>query len=222
MARLQDLSVFDLENRTYTVAEWQAIERRTGERFEYHRGHLLSVRLMAGGSPTHARIGGNVIYLLGDGLRHSVLPNRDPDFCGVYTSDLQVYVPELGRYLYPDATIVCGEPIRDARVSTAITNPVVVIEVASPSSVAYDSGVKFDYYSSLPSVRDYVIVSQDDHIVEVRSRREAGGPWTFAFAKTRSAEVAIPSVDVLLPLTEVYRGVTFEGGDLEDEGAVVA
>ena len=218
MARLQDLSVFDLENRTYTVAEWQAIERRTGERFEYHRGHLLSVRLMAGDSPTHARIGGNVI----GSFFKAMLPDESRTECGVYTSDLQVYVPELGRYLYPDATIVCGEPIRDARVSTAVTNPVVVIEVASPSSVAYDSGVKFDYYSSLPSVRDYVIVSQDDHIVEVRSRREAGGPWTFAFAKTRSAEVAIPSVDVLLPLTEVYRGVTFEGGDLEDEGAVVA
>ena len=216
MARYQDLSRFDLENRTYTVAEWREIERRTGERFEYHRGHLLSVSMMAGGSPTHARIGGNVVYALGDGLRRSPSPGRDADHCGVYTGDLQIYLPELGRYLYADATLVCGEPTFDERVATAITNPVVVVEVASPSSVAYDAGVKFEYYSSLPSVRDYVLVAQDDHIVEVRSRAGAGGAWTFAFAKTRSAEVAIPSIGVALPLAEVYRGVAFEGGDLTE------
>ena len=216
MAQYQDLSSYGIEDRTYTVEEWQAVERRTGERFEYHRGRLLSVSMMAGGTPRHARIGGNVVYLLGAALRVDPGAATNVDVCGVYTSDLQIYVEALGTYLYADATVVCGEAAYDPRVSTAITNPVVVVEVLSPSSVSYDTGVKFEYYSSLPSVRDYVIVAQDDHIVEVRSRREAGGPWTFAFGKARSAAVTVPSLGIELPLAEVFRGITFEGGDVEE------
>ena len=212
MAQYQDLSSYGIEDRTYTVEEWQAIERRTGERFEYHRGRLLSVSMMAGGTPRHARIGGNAI----GSIFKALLPDESRVACGVYTSDLQIYVEALGTYLYADATVVCGEVVYDTRVSTAITNPVVVVEVLSPSSVSYDTGVKFEYYSSLPSMRDYVLVAQDDHIVEVRSRREAGGPWTFAFGKARSAAVTVPSLGIELPLAEVFRGITFEGGDVEE------
>ena len=205
VSRHYDLSAYDLENRTYTVEEWQEIERRTGERFEYHQGRLLSVSMMAGGTHQHSRIGGNII----GAVYRALYPDTSREHCGVHSSDLQIYVPRLGRYLYADATVVCGEPAFDARVPTAITNPVVVVEVLSSSSAAYDAGVKFDYYSSLPSLRDYVVVSQEDTIVEVRSRGDAGDAWTFAFAQKRAALVRIPSVGVDLALAEVYRGIAY-------------
>lgn len=216
MALHQDLTAFGIENRSYSIEEWQALELRTGEKFEYHQGRLLSVRMMAGGSPQHSIIGANVLYLLGVGVRMQKLSLEQIMHCNVHTSDLQIFIPAQNRYVYADAALVCGSPERELRVKTAIINPILVVDVLSPSSVGYDTGVKFEYYSSLDSLRDYVLVTQDDHMVEVRSRTEAGGPWTFAFAKTSDATVELPSIGVTLPLVEVYRGVNFEeNGDGE-------
>ena len=219
MAVHQDLSAFGIANRTYSVEEWLAIEERTGERFEYHRGRLLSVRAMAGGSFAHSLIGGNAI-----GSLFKSLTAEKIDHCGVHTSDLKIYIEHERRYLYADAAVVCGTPTHDARVPTAITNPVVVVEVLSPSSVSYDTGIKFDYYGSLPSLREYVLVMQDDYRVEVRRRSAAGEPWYLTSASSLDDAVTLPSIGVDLPLAEVYRGIEFDDDDEVggEEGALVA
>ena len=223
MAVYQDLSAFGIANRTYSIEEWLAIEERIGERFEYHRGRLLSVRAMAGGSFAHSEIGGNASYLLGRGVRNAQVDGKTEVHCGVHTSDLKIYIEREQRYLYADAVVVCGTPAHDARVPTAITNPIVVVEVLSPSSVSYDTGVKFDYYSSLPSLREYVLIMQDDYRVEVRTRSAPSGPWQVSSARSLEASVTLPSVGIALPLAEVYRGIQFDDeADANEEGALVS
>ena len=222
MAQLTSLAEFGLEDRTYSIAEWLAIEERTGERFEYHEGLLVPFRAMAGGSYAHSAIGGNVVYALGAATRERQAARPAAPLCGAHTSDLKLVIPGTNRYVYPDAAVICGKPEYDARVPSAVRNPVVVAEVLSPSSAKYDTSEKFAYYASLPTLREYVIVEQEATWVEVRSRKEADGPWTFAFAKTLDASIELPSLGVLLPMAEIYRGVELPPDTADSAEAVPA
>jgi len=199
-----------LEDRSYTVAEWQEIEQRTGEKFEYHEGRLLSFQAMAGGSYAHSLISGNMIYLLGASVRQlRMRPNRTSR-CHVHTSDLSLKIGDASRYVYPDAAVVCGAPVFDAVVPSAIRNPLIVAEVLSTCSAAYDSGQKFAYYASLSSLREYVLVTQDEPWVEVRSRAEPSGTWTIAFCESLESGLVLPSINIKLSMSDLYRGVDFD------------
>ena len=216
MARRHALARLGIEDRSYSIDEWIALEGRTGERFEYHEGRLVPWRMMAGGSPSHSMISANVSYLLGVGVRAQQHPAAGS--CRVHSSDLQLKVAGAARYVYPDAAVVCGRPEYDPRVGTAIVNPAVVVEVLSPSSVRYDMGEKFDYYARLTSLRAYVLVAQDDYVVEVRARPSATAPWVYSFAKELDGVATIDALDIALPLAEVYRGVDLDAAGEEDEG----
>ena len=207
MARHVDLNDFGVENRTYSLAEWEAIEARTGERFEYHEGLLLPVRAMAGGTFEHAVLGANAT-----GVLYAQLLATDPDVrCRTCSSDLRIKIPGTDRYLYPDAAVVCAPPVYDEAIRMAIRNPVVVVEVVSESSDGYDHGRKFEYYSALETLRHYVLVAQDEHHVEVRSRGEGGGPdWRFEFVYGTDTSVQLPALGIALPMRELYRGVVVE------------
>lgn len=209
MALRQDLSAFGLEDRSYSVDEWLAIEARTGERFEYHEGQLVHWRMMAGGSLAHSEIGGNLVYLLGGGVRRRERDDPRALRCGVHASDLRIKIPDTDRYVYPDAAVVCGPPVPDTRIPTAIRNPVSVAEVLSPSSVQYDTGVKFRYYASLGSLREYVLVSQEEPLVEVRSRTRVGGAWDIRFVDALDGAFELPVLGVSGEMRELYRGIDF-------------
>lgn len=218
MVRHQSIAHLGLEDRTYTIAEWQALEQRTGERFEYHEGRLVHWQSMAGGTVEHSQISANAIGAL---FKTLLAKGRDMERCNVHTSDLRIKIPGTVRYVYSDAAVVCGKPTFDANVSTAIANPLLVAEVLSASSQKYDTREKFRFYARLDSLRTYLLVDQDDAVIEVRSRERAGGPWDISFATTsvesgRALEgsAVIPSLGIELPLTEVYRGIDFteEGG----------
>ena len=196
-------------HRRYSIAEWQTIEEITGERYEYHEGKLVSVRAMAGGTGPHALIGGNVtgsLFKLVTKSDNGVVGRR----CGVYSSDLRLMIEAEERYVYPDAAVVCGRPQYDATITTAVTNPVVVVEVMSPKSGPFDSGEKFDYYATLAALRDYVLVAQDRPRVEVRSRPRSGADWTIHIAEGLDAAAPLSALADGLPLSEIYRLVEFE------------
>lgn len=194
--------------RHYALAEWQAIEETTGERFEYHRGKLVPVRAIGGGTGFHALIGGTCIGIMYRVITQPANGSSRPR-CGIYSSDLQVMLEAEQRYVYPDAAVICGMPEYDVTIPTAARNPIVVVEVMSPSSVAFDSGAKFDYYAALSTLREYVLVSQTAPRVEVRFRQDTKSPWTITLAEGREATAALPSLGAGLPLSEIYRLVTF-------------
>ena len=219
MALYQDLSRFGIANRSYSVAEWQELERRTGEKFEYHNGRLVHWRAMAGGAPAHALLASNA-----SGVLYKAFTEDEARYaeCHTYNSDLQLKIPEGRRYVYPDAAVVCGSPKYDETVATAILNPLVVVEVLSPSSFEYDAGKKFSYYAKLDSLRDYVLVTQDARQVEVRSRVDSGSLWEIVFYGASDVRARLPSLDLALPLDGLYRGVeTPFDEEPGEEGATV-
>ena len=116
------------------------------------------------------------------------------------------------RYFYPDASVVCGEPQYDEADAneTTIVNPRLIVETLSASTEAYDRGEKFTHYRHLASLREYVLVSQDRPAVETFLRRD-DGTWTFSSHEGVAAVARLASLEIDLPLAEVYAGIPFEG-----------
>jgi Uma2 family endonuclease len=112
--------------------------------------------------------------------------------------------------------VVCGPPEFDPddRKQTTIINPRLVVETLSESTESYDRGRKFDLYRQIPSLQEYVLVSQDEPLVET-FLREAHGAWLFNPWKGLDKSVELKSISISVPLAEIYEGLEFEQADLE-------
>jgi Uma2 family endonuclease len=158
---------------------------------------------MAGGSPRHSLIKMNV----GAVLRDRLLDRP----CTPYDSDLRIRTPS-GLYTYPDVSVVCGVLIFDDEHRDTVLNPTVIVEVLSPSTEAYDRGKKFEHYRRIESLREYVLVSQDSPRIEKFSRND-DGTWTLSIAGEVSETVVLDSLNVGLPLAQVFMKVDFNSED---------
>jgi Uma2 family endonuclease len=188
----------DVPRHYYSLEEYFALEDASDARFEYWDGDILC---MSGGSRAHGTIGSNVHYLLAVGVRGGR--------CRAFTGDIAVYTPTLPPYRYPDASAACGElEFKHIKGHDALVNPVVVVEVMSPSTVALDEGPKFVAYQAIPTLRDYLLVSQDEPRV-TRHRRLEGGDWEHRDVTDLDASVELESVGCALKLRDIYDGVTF-------------
>lgn len=175
----------------YTRAEYLALEASSNTKHEYLEGQIYG---MAGGTPAHAALAATVIGLLFGQLRGGS--------CRAYDADLRVRVLATGLSTYPDVTVVCGKREVDPEDPHAVTNPTLLVEVLSQSSDAYDRGDKFEHYKRMPSLRQYVLVSQAERSVEVWSR-DAQGAWTSHIA--RDGEVAaLDAIHARLDVRELY------------------
>lgn len=176
-----------------TEAEYLAMDRAAEERHEFMDGEVFS---MAGGSLMHDRITFNLTALL-----RSTLRGRP---CRGYTSNMRVKGGP--NYVYPDATIVCGpSQIQDYDI---LLNPKVVFEVLSPSTEGYDRGRKFAFYRNLESLQECVLIAQDEAMVE-HYVRESDGKWTLQSYGPGDV-LRLPSVDIKIPIDELYEGVQNE------------
>ena len=182
-----------------TPAEYLRYEYDAKLRHEWRDG---TVTVMQGGSPDHSLIIANLIAGLHAGLRNSG--------CRVYDSNLRVRDRRTTLYTYPDLTVICGprefDP-KDERQQT-ILNPKVVVEVLSPGSEGDDRGEKFNRYRDIESLDTYVLVSQAAPRVETFARH-ADGAWLLRVHDGLEAVARLDSLEVELPLAEVYDGVTF-------------
>lgn len=180
-----------------TADEYLHRERKADYRSEYFRGEMLA---MAGASANH-----NLIVLnTGASLREQL--KKKP--CRVYPSDLKLRVEATGLYTYPDLSVVCGEPQLESNGGEVLLNPVVLVEVLSDSTEAYDRGKKFEHYRTIPSLMHYVLVAQDRHSVDCFSR----GPdesWSLASCQGLEGEIKLAAIDSSLLLAEVYDKVVF-------------
>jgi len=183
-------------------AEYLRLERQAETRSEYFDGEIFA---MAGGTRAHSVIAIN----LGGELR-SRLKASD---CVVYNADMKVKVQTTGLFTYPDVSVACGEQsFLDAQEDTLL-NPVVVFEVLSDSTEAYDRGKKFEHYRQIPSCREYLLVSQTEPRIE-QFIRQSNGEWILKEAAGMSAEIKLPSLGIVLPLAEVFAKVKFTPGRL--------
>lgn len=171
-----------------------SIERETDRKHEWLDGRVYA---MAGGTLEHGqlsvRIGSELLRL------------ADACGCRVFSSDAKVRVLATGLATYPDASVVCGEIERDPKDRNAIVNPVVLVEVLSDGTEAYDRGEKFQHYRRVPSLRDVVFVSQHQPYVEVYSR-DAAGRWVLSTAAA-GERVSLTALDGVVEVDRVYAGV---------------
>lgn len=177
--------------RRYTFREYLELEASSDLRYEFFDG---AVYAMSGGSPEHSGLAANVIQLLGAQLVGKP--------CRVFTSDLRVRVLETGLATHPDVSVVCGGLERDPEDSNTATNPVVIVEVLSPSTQRYDREEKAAHYRRIPSLAGYVLISQEEQRLEVFSRN-ADGSWTLREA--RNGAVELKAIGCSLAVADVYR-----------------
>ncbi len=184
------------EKRFSTGEQYLAWEREADFKSEYLRGEIYA---MSGASLEHNIIASNL-----NGALWNQFKDRP---CRVLGSDMRVQVVEADAYFYPDLSGLCGGfDFHDERKDT-YKNPQFVIEILSASTESYDRGKKFFHYQTLPSLREYVLVSQGEAAVEIY--RKEGDRWIYQLLTGPGAELKLESVDCTVPLSEIYRNVTF-------------
>lgn len=170
-------------------------ERKSLNKSEYYKGEVFA---MAGATQNHNAISGSLI-----GELYAFLKGKS---CKVYPGDLRVHNPENGLYTYPDVTIVCGkEEYQDEEFDTLL-NPTVLIEVLSPTTEGYDRGTKFKLYRSIPSLKNYIMISSTDFSAEIYTRME-NNEWNLSMAKDKEGIIHISAIDYDLSLIDVYAQV---------------
>ncbi len=187
-----------------TPAEYLRLERAATYRSEYFRGEIFA---MAGGTPKHSLIKANVMGTLWSRLRG--LP------CRAYDSDLRIKSP-TGLYTYPDASVICSELEVDDENQDTVLNPTLLVEVLSKGTEAYDRGKKFDHYRTMPSLREYVLVSQDEPMIQ-RFLRNDDNTWTLTAVAGLDQTVTLCSIGIDLPLAEVYERIDFSTDGPEEQ-----
>ena len=177
----------------YTYAEYLAYEQDSGLKHEYDDGEILA---MAGGSRRHNALASRVSAALETA--------REPG-CVAFQSDQKVRVLATGKATYPDATLVCGAIEGDPAdpLGATITNPTVLVEVLSPSTEQEDRGNKWQHYQLIPSLQEYVLVSQSEARVE-RYRRLPTGTWEYSDV---TGGVVQLSTGTVLDLAKLYDGL---------------
>ncbi len=184
-----------VEKTHYTEADYFEFERTSFGRWEYVGGEI---RQMAGGKDDHNAIAMNIGRALGN-----LLAPRD---CRVYGSDMKIHTGD-GVNTFPDVAVVCGERQYYLGKEDVIINPLLVVEVLSPSTRGYDRGDKFDHYKTIHALEEYLLVDQDSARVLLYTRRE--DHWEMREAEGRDSNVFLESIQGSLPLADVYAKINF-------------
>jgi Uma2 family endonuclease len=174
-----------------TPEQYLETERASEFRSEYRNGEMLA---MPGGSFRH----NTIVNAIGDILRTQIT-----GLCHYATHDVRLAVPATGLYTYPDVLVICGEIQYADKTKDMVTNQVFLIEVLSPGTADYDRGRKFEHYRSIPSLIDYIVVSQDRVHVEHYSRQQDGS-WALREYRLLTDTVSIASISASLNLAAIY------------------
>jgi len=190
----------DRPRHYYTLEEYFAVEHAGDARYEYWDGEIVC---MIGGSLAHSQITSNVHFRLRQKL------GSGP--CRAFTADLPVKTPTLLPYRYPDVTVACGDlTFENIRGVEALTNPVLIVEVLSPTTALRDRSDKFTAHQAIATFSEYLLIAQDaPHVA--RYRRQPDGRWVREDVNDLSAVLPLDSIGCALSLSEVYEDVKFSG-----------
>ena len=181
----------------YTPSQYLALERVAEFKHEYYDGYITAMAFV---SPEHNRIALNIASRL-----NTEFKNRE---CQAFVSDIRLCVSSTGLYTYPDVMAVCGESrFQNIEGVESLLNPTIIVEVLSPTTESYDRGAKFGHYRQLPSLKEYVLVSQDKVLVERYTRQ--GDDWVLSEFKGRADTLQLLSIDCAVSLREIYAKVKF-------------
>lgn len=177
--------------------DYLELERNAEFKSEYLEGQIFA---MSGGSPEHSAITVNITRELSLQLKGRP--------CQAFSNDLKVRTSYTGLYAYPNLTVVCSEPIYHDEKRDIITNPVVIIEVLSPSTEAFDRGRKFAHYQNILSLLDYILIAQDQPWID-HYARQPNNRWLLTPVVGLESSLWIPSIECDLRLAEVYDRIVF-------------
>lgn len=181
----------------YSPQEYLELEREAAYRSEYLDGEIFA---MAGASTSHNRINVNLTVQIGSRLKGGA--------CEAFSHDMKIVADQAAMFAYPDVAVVCGEPQFHDEVQDVCTNPIVIFEILSPSTEAFDRGKKWARYQQTESLKQYVLVSQDQPRVEMFTR-QPDGQWMLSTVKGLDAVLSIDSIGCVLKLSELYDRVEF-------------
>lgn len=176
-----------------SYAEYLALEERTQTKHEYVNGE---VHAMAGGSIEHGALAVAISAAL-----VNALGDRP---CRVLSADVKLSIEATGLATYPDVSVVCGRLETAKDDENAIINPVLLVEVLSDSTEAYDRGEKSAHYRRIPGLREIVLVSQKSPLVEVH-RKNSKGNWELVAEAGKGERVELESVGVAVDVDAIYR-----------------
>jgi Uma2 family endonuclease len=177
----------------YTYADYIAVEQESRTKHEFVDGEIYA---MAGRSEEHSALAAEALRALGNAVGDRP--------CRVHTSDLRIYVEAVGLATFPDGAVICGrlEQHAPSPEATAL-NPMLLLEVTSDSSEEYDTTEKLTYYRTIPSLRDYVIVSHRERRLTVHHRTDAGD-WITRVA-IAGGRIPVASLATELAVDQLYR-----------------
>jgi Uma2 family endonuclease len=185
------------EEPYYTPDEYLERERAAESKSKYFDGRVYA---MTGASRNHERIVSNLLRDFGTRLRGRT--------CEAFGSSMRVRVSDTGLYTYPNVSVVCGEGRFDDSTTDTLLNPVLLVEVLSKTTEAYDRGTKFSHYQKIPSLRTYVLFAQD--AVHAERFERDGEQWVLTTFDGSEAVVDLPSIGCALRLAEVYERVDLQ------------
>lgn len=191
------------ERRRMSLKEYLQWEETSGGKHEFYRGEILD---MAGTTIRHNRITGNLFAHL-----HGHLKTGG---CRSFGSDQRIRINPIDLSTYPDVSVICGGEEADPVDRHAITNPRVIVEVLSKSTENYDRGRKFEFYQTLPSFIEYVLVYQTEARI-IHYLRQPDGSWNYRLLVGFDETLLVESIGCELPFSVVYRDVKFGA---EDDG----
>ncbi|SLM32999.1 conserved hypothetical protein [Desulfamplus magnetovallimortis] len=176
-----------------TPQEYLEFERSADTKHEYFDGEIFA---MTGARPNHNRISFNIAGELKGQLKGSN--------CMGFTNDQRVKIEAITKYVYPDLSIACDNVEFDDDSPESLLNPVVIFEILSDSTEAYDRGMKFEHYQLIDSLQEYILIAQDRCRVDKYVRNRKDGTWILSTYSDKKQIVKIDAIKCDLPLSEIY------------------
>ena len=175
------------------------MKKKAVEKHEFYSGKIVK---MPGGTDKHSEISMNIGAAIKFALRPLSIKFR------VYNSDLKIRIDSLDSGVYPDALVICKEPEYWQDRQDVIVNPLVIVEVLSPSTQTYDRLGKFELYKQLPSFQEYILVNADKHSVETRFQEETD-LWRIKKETDIDNSINIRSLGVTISMADIYENIVF-------------
>jgi Uma2 family endonuclease len=194
-----------LERRKFSETEYLWLERQSGSKSEFYQGEIFA---MAGRSYAYNRLVGNIY-----GQLYSQLRGRT---CEPHNSDMRLKIQATGLHTYPDIFVTCNElEFADFKKDTLL-NPTLIIEVLSSSTESYDRGEKFRQYRQIPTLKEYVLVSQweyslEHYVLQSPEAPDSSGGWLLHSYTSLEQGIILPSIGCALQLGDIYEKVDLEG-----------
>lgn len=185
------------QKRYYTPEEYLELEEAAESKSEYRDGEIVA---MTGGTTNHNEIAGNF-------YSHSKFGLRGQNY-RIYMGDVRLWIPRYRLYTYPDVMVIEGEPVYEGSGTNTVTNPLLIVEVLSKSTKDYDRGDKFQYYRSIPELKEYIMIDQYNFHIE-QFAKNSEGKWVLSEYETPDTVLTLAAFDFQIQLSEIYRGVNF-------------